>query len=441
MGKHPQRSQESVDRKSELAGLTLSVIIPALNEEHGIAEILEQVLSVRDSLSQVGVEALEVIVVDDGSVDETARIAAETPRVRLIRHPVNRGYGAAIKTGFRAATGELLAFLDADSTYPPSCLPELCDAVIREEADIAIGSRRSGADTGMPLIRRIGNLFWSLLLSWIGNEKIQDPASGMRVLRRQCLPQLYPLPDGLNFTPVMSTRSVHEGLKVLEIPIPYRERTGRSKLSVVRDGIRFLWTIVWTALQYNPARILESTGFGALAAAGIIGMLLVIARLKGVTELGAWGVFAVFTSMVLAVGGVSVFLLGISFNYLVAILHRRRISQRTLMEHIFGSSPERDFGWLGLAIGAGGAALGVVSLFLGLRGWEITRFWLWQLGSAMFLLVGAQIILFWLLIRVMATLSCREDSIRTDLTGKLEEAPAGVSSLAHAGIAGGLPED
>jgi len=406
--------------------MKLSVVIPALNEEDGIAGILKQVLATRDALRSVGVTGLEVIVVDDGSKDATARIVEQTPDVVLVRHPVNRGYGAAIKTGFRKATGDLLAFLDADSTYPPECFAALCQEALGQDADVVIGSRRSGADTGMPAVRRLGNFFWSALLSLIGNEKVQDPASGMRVLRRRCLPRLYPLPDGLNFTPVMSTRSLHEGLKVVEIPIPYRERSGRSKLSVVRDGTRFLLTILWTALQYNPARLMELAGFSALAVSGIIGLLLIAARLQGITTLGPWGVFGVFVSLIAAVAGISVFSLGISFNYLVSLLHRNPVRQKNAMEKILGSSPEGRFGWAGLGLGSLGAAMGIFSLILGLRGWEITRLWLWQLGGALLLLVGVQMILFRLLIRVMATLSHRHEGIDGDLNGVHPAAPKAV---------------
>ena len=131
--------------------------------------------------------------------------------VQLVRHPVNSGYGAAIKTGFGRARGDLLAFLDADSTYPPEYFAELCQASCAAEADVVIGSRRSGAASQMPPVRRLGNLIWSYLVTVIGNYRVVDPASGMRVLRRECLPQLYPLPDGLNFTPVMSTRPCTRG--------------------------------------------------------------------------------------------------------------------------------------------------------------------------------------------------------------------------------------
>jgi len=396
-------------------GLTLSVVIPALNEEDGIAEIVERVLSTKGHLNDVGVSHLEVIVVDDGSVDGTSKIVQQMDGVELVRHHVNQGYGAAIKTGFGRAKGELLAFLDADSTYPPEQFAKLCDVVIREGADVVIGSRRSGANSKMPPVRRLGNLIWSSLLTVIGNSRVQDPASGMRVLRRTCLKQLYPLPDGLNFTPVMSTRSLHEGLKVVEVPIPYAERSGRSKLSVVRDGTRFLKTILWTAMEYNPARLLELAGFGAFSIAGIIGVLLIAARLQGVTDLGPWGVFAVFASLILGVGGVSLFSVGISFNHLVALFHHRPIHQDNLVTRLLGPAPERHFGWLGLALGTIGIALGVASLALGLSGWEITRIWLWMLGSALFVLVGTQLVLFWLLIQVLDSLDEREEQIGADL--------------------------
>ena len=98
----------------------LSVIIPAYNEEAGIADIVDRVLAVRPALAEVGVADLELIVVDDGSGDRTAEIVTANPRARLVRHIKNRGYGAALKTGFSEAGGDLLGFLDADGTYPPA---------------------------------------------------------------------------------------------------------------------------------------------------------------------------------------------------------------------------------------------------------------------------------------------------------------------------------
>ncbi|MER3513803.1 MAG: hypothetical protein C4310_04965, partial [Chloroflexota bacterium] len=148
----------------------LSVVIPALNEGAGIGAILERVLAVRSALLAVGVGPLEVIVVDDGSQDATPDIVESYMRaypdmVRLIRHSRNRGYGAALKTGFRHAQGDLLAFLDADGTYPPEAFPELCRVALDLGADLVVGSRMSGGESEMPHVRRLGNGLFALLLS------------------------------------------------------------------------------------------------------------------------------------------------------------------------------------------------------------------------------------------------------------------------------------
>ncbi|MBC8077873.1 MAG: glycosyltransferase family 2 protein, partial [Chloroflexales bacterium] len=226
---------------------TLSVVIPAYNEEDGIAAIVDRVLAIGPQLAAVGVDGLECIVVDDGSRDRTPEIVAGYgARVRLIRQQ-NKGYGGALKTGFCAAQGELLGFLDADSTYPPEYFPALCRAALAG-ADVVIGSRMAGERSEMPLVRRVGNTIFATMLSLVAGVRISDSASGQRVLWRRVLPQLYPLPDTLDFTPAMSTRALHEGLAMVEVPIPYKERSGRSKLSVVRDGLRFTKSIVWTAL-------------------------------------------------------------------------------------------------------------------------------------------------------------------------------------------------
>jgi len=207
---------------------TLSVIIPAYNEEDGIADIVERVLATQSALGEQGAD-LELIVVDDGSRDRTGEIVGRYPGVCLVRHPTNHGYGAALKTGFSQARGTWLGFLDADGTYPPEHFPDLLQAARQEEADLVIGSRMAGTDSQMPVSRRVGNLFFAALVSLIGNRRISDSASGMRLIHRDVLGRLYPLPDGLNFTPVMSTRAIHEDLSMIEVPIPYAERLGRSK--------------------------------------------------------------------------------------------------------------------------------------------------------------------------------------------------------------------
>jgi glycosyltransferase involved in cell wall biosynthesis len=392
---------------------TLSIVIPAYNEEHGIAEIAQRVLAVRQSLAEVGVNDLELLVVDDGSRDKTAQIAGEIEGVRLIRHVKNKGYGAALKTGFANARGELVGFLDADGTYPPEYFPQLCQKAMNG-GDLVVGSRMAGADSKMPLTRRIGNLFFAGLLTVVGRQHVSDSASGMRVFRREILEQIYPLPDGLNLTPVMSTRAVHEGIRMEEVAIPYSERVGRSKLSVVRDGTLFLQSMIWTVLTYNPVRILGILGLAGLTVAAMVGLGLVIARLNGVTTLGPWGVAALFWGLVSAVGGISIFSLGTTFNYLVSLFYRRPIRQGLFGRPIFNPSLDHYFGWIGLVFALVGSIIGVVSVILGASGWEIARLWLYLLGSAMFILVGMQLIVSWFLMRALEELSQREFLIRKD---------------------------
>jgi hypothetical protein len=393
---------------------TLSVVIPAYNEERGIRDIAERVLSVRKALREVGVDELELIVVDDGSRDGTAQVAGAIPGVRLIRHPRNRGYGAALKTGFSMAEGELIGFLDADGTYPPEHFPQLCTLAL-EGQELVIGSRMAGAESKMPLTRRVGNFFFANLLSLVGRTTVTDSASGMRVFHRQVLERIYPLPNGLNLTPVMSTRAIHEGVRMAEVPIPYSERVGRSKLSVIRDGSIFLQSILWTALTYNPVRILGIIGLAGVALGALTGLGLVMARLGGQTTLGPWEIAAIFWGVISAVGGVSLFTLGATFNYLVTLFYRRPIRQGLFGRPIFKTPIENQFGWIGTASLGVGVILGGASLVLSLTGWDLTRLWLYLLGSAMLIFVGLQLLISWILMRVLLELSQRESEAEKDL--------------------------
>ena len=394
--------------------MVLSIVIPAYNEENGIAEIAMRVLAVEPALKKSGVDRLELLVVDDGSKDRTAEVAATISGVSLIRHPKNKGYGAALKTGFSKANGELIGFLDADGTYPPEYFPQLCEVALNG-AELVIGSRMAGADSKMPLTRRVGNFFFANLLSVLGRQKVTDSASGMRVFKRTILEQVYPLPDGLNLTPVMSTRALHEGIKITEFPIPYSERVGRSKLSVIRDGRIFLQSMIWTALSYNPVRILGLLGVAGVGIAGLVLLSLLIARLNGVTTLGAWGVVALFIALISIVSGVNVFALGITFNYLVSLFYKKPIRQGLFGKPIFKTPLDQHFWWIGTAAVLISIVIGIVSLTLGVQGWTIDRLWFYLLGSAMTFLIGIQLIVYWVLLRILEELSQRELLTKQDM--------------------------
>ncbi len=392
----------------------LSIVIPAYNEEDGITEIATRVLAVAPALKKAGVDEMELLVVDDGSRDKTAEVASKIDGVTLVRHPKNKGYGAALKTGFAQAKGELIGFLDADGTYPPEYFPKLCQSALNG-AELVIGSRMAGEKSEMPLVRRIGNFFFATLLTILGRQKVTDSASGMRVFKREILEHIYPLPDGLNLTPVMSTRALHEGIKIEEVPIPYSERVGRSKLSAIRDGRIFLQSMVWTAMSYNPVRILGLIGLASLGIAGLVLLWLIYLRASGVTTLDSASVAALFLGMISTVAGIHVFALGITFNYLVALFYKKPIKQGLFGKPIFKTPLDQQFGWMGITGILAGFVLGAISLVLGLQGWEIERLWFYLLGSAMIFLVGIQLVVYWMLLRILEELSQRESLTRQDM--------------------------
>jgi hypothetical protein len=237
----------------------------------------------------------------------------------------------------------------------------------------------------------------------------------MRVFKREILERIYPLPDGLNLTPVMSTRAIHEGINIVEVAIPYSERVGRSKLSVVRDGRIFLQSMIWTVLTYNPVRILGLLGAGGIGFAALVILGLVFARLAGITTLGPWGVIFIFWSLVSAVTGVSLFALGVTFNYLVSLFYKQPIRQGLFGKPIFKTPIDRHFWWMGI-VGVGfGMIIGIFSIILGANGWEISRIWLYLLGSAMMFLIGIQLFIYWVLLRVLDELSQREILTKIDM--------------------------
>lgn len=403
----------------------LSVVIPAYNEEHGIRAIAERVLAAQPALADVGIDKLELIVVDDGSADHTAEVVRQMipahPNLRLLQHAQNGGYGAALKTGFAAAQGEWIGFLDADGTYPPEWFPKLCAAAQELDADLVIGTRMAGSESEMPKVRRLGNLLFARMLSIISARAVTDSASGMRVFKRSILPAIYPLPDGLNLTPVMSTRALHERMTIVEVPIPYSERIGRSKLSVVHDGVRFAQSIVWTALCYNPVRPLGLIGLVALALAGLIGAALVAVRLSGIQQINPLGAFAIFTGLVLAVAGVSTLALGYSFNYFVALFHKMPVRQGLFGRNWAPVRWESAFGWIGLLSLAAGFAFGLLSLMLALSGWSVQQLWLYYVTSAGLTLIGLQMIIAWVQMEVLDTLRIREQLVAEDMQGKKTE--------------------
>lgn len=249
--------------------MKLLIVIPALNEEQSIESIIRRSLEARAHITAGSpVTAVDIAVVSDGSTDRTVERARRyADAVKLIVFEQNRGYGAAIKEAWRQSDADLLGFLDADGTCDPRFFADLCQTLVTEQADVALGSRLN-ATSKMPLVRRVGNLGFATLLRVLASSRVRDTASGMRVIRRANLGRLLPLPDGLNFTPAMTARAVlGTGVKIVEIDMPYHEREGESKLRLGRDTALFLRVILEAAFLYRPSRPLAVVGLVALAVA------------------------------------------------------------------------------------------------------------------------------------------------------------------------------
>lgn len=391
----------------------LSVVIPAYNEEGGVAEVIERVLSVEPELQQVGLDGLELIIVDDCSKDRTAEIVESFRErgVKLIRHRENRNYGGALKTGFRHARGDYLAFMDADGTYPPEYYPKMFAALKAHNADLVIGSRMAGVESDMPLTRRIGNTIFAGLVSAIAHTRITDSASGQRILKREALEKLYPLPDGLNFTPVMSTRALHEDIKMIEVPIRYEERDGESKLSVVNDGLRFLFSILGTASVYNPVRLLGALSIVAVLLAALAVLPWLIAVSNGVEDRAGYANL-LFVAMTLAIVAVNLFSIGTVFNYIVSLFHRRPIRQGLFGRPVFRQPLERRFGVIGVGLFLVGVLMFVAAVAVP-AGPEPA--WFLLVPSAMFVMSGIQLGTSWLLVYMLRELSKRDLKAEEDL--------------------------
>ncbi|MBI2118349.1 MAG: glycosyltransferase family 2 protein [Elusimicrobia bacterium] len=236
--------------------MKLQIVIPAYNEEESIEKTILKTLSARQHIiNTTGLSEVGITVVSDGSVDKTVEILKKySNAIHLIVFEKNKGYGAAIKEGWEQSDAELLGFMDADGTCDPNFFSNLCNSLIYENSDVVVGNRMH-SDSKMPIIRRVGNKIFALMLSIFSSKKINDCTSGMRVIQKTSLPKLLPLPDGLHFTPSMSARAILSNyLTIKEMDMPYAEREGQSKLKVIQDGIRFLKIILKTVFLYRPSR-------------------------------------------------------------------------------------------------------------------------------------------------------------------------------------------
>lgn len=227
----------------------IAVVIPAYNEAKAIGPTLEEVQAVMAEAELEG----EIVVVDDGSTDGTSDKISQYPQIRLIRHPHNRGYGAALKTGIRQARYDTIVIIDADGTYPCERIPDL--AIRVGPYDMVVGAR-TGENVHIPFIRRPAKWALNRLANYLSGMKIPDLNSGMRAFKRSIAVRYFRLlPSGFSFTTTLTLALLTNDYNVLYIPVDYYARTGRSKIDPIRDTINFFSLVVRMVLSFQPLRV------------------------------------------------------------------------------------------------------------------------------------------------------------------------------------------
>jgi glycosyltransferase involved in cell wall biosynthesis len=222
----------------------LSLILPAKNEATALGPLLARL---RERFPEA-----ELIVVDDGSTDDTAALA-QAAGARVVRHPVSLGNGAAVKSGARAATGEVLVFLDADGQHDPDDIPRLL-AKLDEGYDMAVGAR--DATSQASLGRGLANRLYNRLAGYVTGHRIPDLTSGFRAVRAARFRRfLYLLPNGFSYPTTITMAFFRCGYPVAYVPIHAARRIGRSHLKPWKDGLRFLLIIFKIATLYSPLKL------------------------------------------------------------------------------------------------------------------------------------------------------------------------------------------
>lgn len=220
--------------------MKISVVIPAYRESGIIGTVIA-------SISRLLPEA-EIIVVDDGSDDGTGE-AARSAGAIVYSHPYNIGNGAAVKTGIRMATGDLVVLLDGDGQHNPEDIPRLLAEA--EKNDMVVGARDSG--THANIFRKCANSFYNFLASFITKIKVKDLTSGFRVVHKKtAMRYLYLLPNTFSYPTTITLSYLHSGRSICYIPIQAAKRTGKSKIRPLTDGFQFLLIIIKITTLYSP---------------------------------------------------------------------------------------------------------------------------------------------------------------------------------------------
>ncbi len=269
----------------------LSIVIPSFNEEQSVRAVVQEA---RETLQRQGY-TVEILVVDDGSTDNTAQ-AAQAGGARVIRHRRNRGYGASLKTGITAATYDIIAITDSDGTYPVKYLPAMLDELQR--ADMVVGAR-TGNEVHIPLIRRPAKFVLGKLANYVSGTHIPDLNSGLRVFRRDMVMPYFPiLPNQFSFTTTITLAMLCDNYAVSYLPIDYHKRKGKSKI-VPWDAGSFAILILRAAMLFRPLRVFLPIALLCF----IYGIVKMIIDLTHDPNISASSIFGLLSALLLVLIG------------------------------------------------------------------------------------------------------------------------------------------
>ncbi|MDE2421516.1 MAG: glycosyltransferase family 2 protein [Gammaproteobacteria bacterium] len=280
--------------------MNISIVLPAKNEAGAIGLTIQKIKQT--------VPHAEVIVVNDGSTDNTQQIA-EQAGAKVTSHAYSKGNGAAIKTGARTATGEVIVFMDADGQHDPQDIPRLLEKV-EQGYDLVVGARQRGSQASVG--RGLANALYNHLATYMTEHKVEDLTSGLRAVRTDKFREfLYLLPNGFSYPTTSTMAFFRAGYSVTYIPIHAAKRIGKSHIHPIKDGIRFLLIIFKIATLFSPLKMFLPISFLIfLMATGWYGYTLYE--------------FHRFTNMsaLLYMGSIMIFLMGLISEQMTALMYK-----------------------------------------------------------------------------------------------------------------------
>lgn len=281
---------------------SLSIILPAKNEEQGLQQLLPRLKELY--------KTAEIIVVDDASTDGTAKICG-MHGVRVIAHPYSMGNGAAIKTGARVASGDVLVFMDADGQHDADDIPRLL-AEMETGFDMVVGARGMGSQASLG--RLTANVIYNSIATWMVGQPIADLTSGFRAVHAKKFREfLYLLPNGFSYPTTITMSFFRAGYTIGYLPIKANKRHGKSHIRPIKDGVRFLLIIFKVGTLYSPLKMFFpiSLAFFATALGYYVYTYATAGRFTNMSAL-------LFTTAVL------VFLMGLVSEQITSLLYSRR---------------------------------------------------------------------------------------------------------------------